>query len=151
MKRFVWILLLTGCMCGTALAQTKQAEPFVNKEPPTPANVLKWTTRLLPQMERVEKKIGGIQAADARDARQRDIYLTALRNLRAIQARGKKLSTLDAKTYHAWFVNSINSAIADCRLEHPGDECCQSCEKEEQGWSRMGCMATCFAARYPLL
>lgn len=130
---------------GISKAQTLTSKTTPAEEP-TPANVLKWTKEVLPKMEALSGKIGKIKTANSKDARERDMYMTAVRNLKAINARGAKLTAAEARKHNSWFLATVNSFYIECQSQN-GNVCCIDCHNH--GILGVWCYANCFVARFP--
>ncbi|MBL7732096.1 MAG: hypothetical protein JNM88_13020 [Chitinophagaceae bacterium] len=148
------ISFLVVCLLLTAINVNAQnvGTKLTAAETPTPANVLKWAA----EFER-KADSGGLgqklqyQLSEANNAyqKEKDVYVTALKKVKEIKAKGSRLTKREAEAYNTWFTTNANAVIGTCLEQNPGSECCFSCKGGGHGWNRMWCMANCFVARFP--
>lgn len=140
---FSVILLAAGNTYAQALAaKTTTAED------PTPANVLKWTKEVLPKMQLLVPKLEKIKADSQGKPAAGDALrlLAQVNHLKAINTKGKKLKTAEAKRYYDLIAATVNSFYIECKSQNNG-VCCVDCHNH--GILGIWCFANCFVAKFP--
>ena len=97
-------------------------------------------------MEQLSAKIKNIKTNNTKDAREKDMYMTVIQNLKAINGKGTRLTTTEAKKHNDWFNATVNSLSIECQ-SHNGNICCMDCHNH--GILGIWCFANCFVARFP--
>ncbi len=150
MKRLFLILLATAMLCTTGnIYAQPSASKVVAAADITPANVLKWTKEVLPKMELLVPKLEKIKATTTGKSKMDGIkYLVAVTQMKAINAKGTKLTAAEAKRYYDLIAATVNSFYIECQ-SGPNDNgfCCVDCHNH--GILGVWCFANCFVAKFP--
>jgi hypothetical protein len=146
------ILFLYAGFSNNTFAQTTATTiplGFITKTiPATSANVLKWTKEVLPKMELLVPKLEKIKADNEGKKASMDgiSYLVAVTQMKAIVAKGTRLTAAEAKKYCELFAATVNRFYIECKSQS-GNICCVECHNNVI--LGVWCFANCFVARFP--